>query len=401
MMKDYWILLKRWMRILFSLTFIFALTACNLPTNTTPEITSVAVENNCSIRINYIDHVKDADAVVFLKRQVGETPSEQIKFATPQGEQASSFLDEGLPAGVYSYRIGYFDSDAANYSEDYSAPVTLDANCGTDPLAEMPFNPIIIQVSVGGVGGCTVQITAKVFASRTDGVRIYRSDSGAEYLAIDDLSLDEWAGGPYNGYLYSTNSYSDLQLSGGTYRYKMSAYNANGESFSEPSEEVVVSEADCSPALNGIPTVASMVVVTSTPTRLPDPEPEPCIWEAAVNIFVREGPNVGLYPAITDVVAGTRFPIVGQSEDGQFWVVEVEPGRNGYVSKAEKYSRTSGNCDNPSSLQDPALPPTLVPTVTAVPKVVPQCSDGIDNDGDRNIDMQDRGCTGLDDNSEN
>lgn len=400
MMKDYWMSIKLCTRMLFCLAFIFALTACNLPTNTTPDITSVVVENNCNIRINYIDHVKDADSVVFLKRQIGEASSEQIKFANPHGEQASSFLDEGLPSGVYSYRIGYFDSDATYYSEDYSEPITIDADCGTSPLVDMPFNPIIIQVGVGGVGGCDVQITAKVFGSKTDGVRIYRSDSGAEYLEIDDLSLDEWAGGPYNGYLYSTNSYSDFQLSEGAYRYKISAYNSNGESFSEPSDEVIVPET-CSPILDGIPTVESLVVVTATPTKVPDPEPEPCVWEAVVNVFVREGPGVSLYPAITGVVTGTKFPIVGQSEDGQFWVVEVEPGVNGYVSKAEKYSRTSGNCGNPPSLQDPALPPTLVPTVTAVPKEIPQCSDGIDNDGDGNIDMRDRGCTGLDDNSEN
>lgn len=401
MMKDYWISLKRWVGILFCITSIIALSACNLPTGKSmPEIVSVTVENNCNIRINYIDHVADANAVVFLMRQVGDGTSEKNKLTNPHGEQAASFLDEGLPSGVYSYKIGYFDSDATNYSENYSEPVTLDANCGTTPLVEMPYNPIIVQVSVGGVGGCSVQITAKVFGSGTDGVRIYRSDSGTEYMEIADLSLDEWAGGPYNGYLFSINSYSDFQLSEGAYKYKMSAYNSNGESFSEPSEEVIVSQT-CSPTLDGIPTVESLVVVTSTPTNLPDPEPEPCVWEAAVNVFVRQGPGVSLYPAITSVVAGTRFPIVGQSEDGQFWAVEVEPGLNGYVSKAEKYSRTSGDCSTPPSLQDPDLPPTLVPTVTAVPQELPQCNDGIDNDGDRNIDMKDRGCTGLDDNSEN
>ena len=383
-------------RIQVVLVFILILNACNLPSGkTAPEITSVAVENNCNIRINYIDHVKDANAVVFLKRQVGNASSDQIKATNPHGEQAAGFLDEGLPSGVYSYRIGYFDSDATYYGDDHSAPVTLDANCGTAPLVDMPFNPIIIRVGVGGIGGCAVQITAKVFGSRTDGVRIYRSESGAEYMEIDNLSLDEWAGGPYNGYMYSTNAYSDFLPSGGAYRYKMSAYNANGESFSEPSEEVIVPETACSPVLESVPTVASMVVVTSTPTTLPAPKPEACIWEAAVNVFVRKGPGASLYSDITGVVAGTQFPVVGQSEDGQFWVVEVKPGLNGYVPKAEKYSRTKGDCGNSPIVQDPPLPPTVTPVV------IPQCNDGIDNDGDGSVDMRDRQCLSLDDNSEN
>lgn len=400
MMKRNWILWKRRVGLLLSLVFIFTSTACNLPSAVaTPEFTSVVVENNCNIRINYVDHVKDANAVVFLKRQVGQASSKQIKVTDPHGEQTASFLDEGLPSGVYLYRMGYFDSESTYYSDDYSAPVTLDANCGTDPLVDMPFNPIIVRVGIGGIGGCTAQITAKVFGDRTDGVRIYRSDSGAEYMEIDDLSLDEWAGGPYNGYLFSTNTYSDFQLSEGAYRYKLSAYNANGESFSEPSEEVIVPETDCNPKLENIPTVASVVAVTSTATALPDPDPKACIWEAAVNVFVRKGPGASLYSDITGVVAGTQFPIIGQSEDGQFWVVEVKPGLNGYVPKAEKYSRTNGDCDNPPTLQDPTAPPTAIPTME--PRGLPQCSDGIDNDGDSAIDMRDSGCSNLNDDAEN
>jgi len=387
-------------RLLLNIFFIFILNACNLPSGkATPEITSVVVENNCNIRINYIDHENDPNSVVFLKRKVGGASSEQIKMTNPHGEQAASFLDEGLPSGEYSYRIGYFDSNATIYSDEYSAHVTLGTNCGTDPLVAMPYNPIITQVDVGGIGGCAVQITAKVFGNRTDGVRIYRSDSGAEYLKIDDLTLDEWAGGPYNGYLYSTNSYTDFQLSEGVYLYKMSAYNANGEAFSDPSEEVIISETICKPTLGGIPTVDPMLIVTSTPTMLSNPEPESCIWEAVVNIFVRKGPSASLYSDITGVVAGTQYPVVGQSEDGQFWVVEVKPGLDGYVPKAEKYSRTNGDCSNPPIVQDPPLPSTEVPIEK--PKEFPQCNDGIDNDGDGNADMRDRQCLSLDDNSEN
>lgn len=397
MIKDYWIFLKRWTGMLFCLALIFALTSCNLPSKVvTPEIISAVVENNCNIRIDYVDHVKDVNAVVFLKRQVGNASSDPIKVADPHGEQTASFLDEALPAGVYSYRVGYFDANGSYYSQQYSAPVTLDAICGTTPLVSMPLNPIITRADVGGIDSCTAQITAKVFTDRTDGVRIYRSNSGAEYLEIDDLSPAEWFGDPPTGFIFSVKTYADPNLLKGTYLYKISAYNVNGESFSDPSAEVLIPETNCAPKLENVPTIASLLSVTPTAVALPEPKPEPCIWEAVVNVFVREGPSASLYPDITGVVKGTQFPIVGQSGDGQFWVVEVKAGLNGYVPKAEKFSRTSGDCSNAPTIQDPPLPPTAVPT-----PVIAQCGDGIDNDGDGNVDMRDRGCTGLDDNSEN
>jgi hypothetical protein len=135
--------------------------------------------------------------------------------------------------------------------------------------------------------------------------------------------------------------------------------------------------------------------VTSTPAA------QACTWTAAVNIFVREGPGASIYPEITAVESGIVLPVIGQSQDGQFWVVQVE-GKSGYVPKAERYGQASGNCDVPP-LTDPATP---VPT--DAPVALPQCSDGFDNDGDGRIDysanvaagVSDRECTSPEDNDE-
>ena len=91
-------------RLLLNIFFIFILNACNLPSGkATPEITSVVVENNCNIRINYIDHENDPNSVVFLKRKVGGASSEQIKkTATTKVEKKSPLapIPMATPSGI-------------------------------------------------------------------------------------------------------------------------------------------------------------------------------------------------------------------------------------------------------------------------------------------------------------
>jgi hypothetical protein len=72
--------------------------------------------------------------------------------------------------------------------------------------------------------------------------------------------------------------------------------------------------------------------------------------------------------------------------------VDVDSEVLGYVPKAEKYGQASGDCDVPV-LPDPEAPPTQAGPA-------PECSDGVDNDGDRLVDTRDRECTGPSDNSE-
>lgn len=412
-------ILKHGAAYLLGAVIMLTAAACNMPTSSTavpintsvpkirdlPELTSAVVENKCNIRINYIDHVKNPDMMIVLDRMVNKKNMLwEIQWKAAQGEKPASFLDEGLPGGEYTYMVHYSDHGGW-YSPNPSETIVLDAaTCGSGPVGDIPapFSPVITKVEVVGTPFCTVQISSYFHLHYEKGVRIYRSTSGAEYEKIADFSVEDWVSRlplTFDDPSHRIGTYDDTDLQKGTYRYKMSAYNETGETFSEPSAEVLVPEKGCNPKLDSLPTVASLDVVTSTPTLVPAPEPKACIWEAAINVFVRTGPGASLYPDITGVVAGTQFPIVGQSEDGQFWVVAVKPGLNGYVPKAEKFSRTSGDCGNPPTLQDPPAPPTVTPTTK--PHEVPQCNDGIDNDGDGGIDMRDRQCTNLDDNSEN
>jgi hypothetical protein len=144
--------------------------------------------------------------------------------------------------------------------------------------------------------------------------------------------------------------------------------------------------------------VGEPAIATATPGG------QTCIWTAAVNVFVRTGPGASIYPEITAVEGGTQLPVVGQSQDQQFWVVQLSNGQTGYVPKAERFGMVSGEC-NPPVLPDPATP---VPTEPPPPDA-PECSDGIDNDGDGRIDYQapaaiaqvgDRECRSPEDDSE-
>jgi hypothetical protein len=145
--------------------------------------------------------------------------------------------------------------------------------------------------------------------------------------------------------------------------------------------------------------------VTPTPSV---PAPQVCIWTAAVNIFVRQGPGASIYPEITAVEAGTMFPVAGQSQDQQFWAVQLQNGQSGYVPKAEQFGQASGDCNVPILPDPPPPTPTSAPPTEPPTPAPPQCSDGIDNDGDGGIDFRpagivgggDRQCTSPDDNDE-
>ncbi len=177
-------------------------------------------------------------------------------------------------------------------------------------------------------------------------------------------------------------SHNWLPPAPGTYLLEVRAANTNGEYGPSAFAQIHVGD----------------IAEVETPTLAA----QACTWTAAVNVFVREGPGASIYPELTAVEAGKTFPVVGQSQDQQFWAIEVQPQSIGYVPKAERFGGVTGGCDLPL-LPDPATP---VPT--AVPVVPPQCSDGFDNDGDGRIDysanvaagVSDRECTSPSDNDE-
>ncbi|MBI3158369.1 MAG: M4 family metallopeptidase [Chloroflexi bacterium] len=133
---------------------------------------------------------------------------------------------------------------------------------------------------------------------------------------------------------------------------------------------------------------------------------EPCIWTAAVNLFARKGPSSTYYDALYTFSAGETALVVGQSLDGEWWAVDTIYGI-GYVPMEERYGSGSGACEQPPRFTPgPTITPTPTATntpvgaPTATPTPLPQCSDGKDNDGDGQVDMNDRECRTTDDNDE-
>jgi hypothetical protein len=137
------------------------------------------------------------------------------------------------------------------------------------------------------------------------------------------------------------------------------------------------------------------------------PAPTSCTWTAAVNVFVRQGPGSSIYPEITAVEAGTTLPVVGQSQNQQFWAVQLSD-LLGYIPKAERFGKVDGNCDLPILADPPTPVPSATPRAEPTSPPAPQCSDGIDNDGDGRTDfvagavgtVGDRQCRSADDNDE-
>jgi hypothetical protein len=264
-----------------------------------------------------------------------------------------------------------------------SQPITIDSDvCNDNTVPNKPLNPVITSLDRFQDDTCSIRVNYEDHSLNEDGIRVYRETApNADLVLIAELPPSD----------APTGYYDDLNLPPGTYRYRVSVFNQDGESFSQYSEEFVIQDEDCNqfgPPVIQLPTVG--------PVGFPS-DSQACIWTSAINVFVRKGPSSNVYPEITAVVAGTSFPVVGQSEDGQFWAVEVKPGVIGYVPRAERFGSTTGDC-NPQTLQDPPAPVTEPPPSGG--SSTPACRDGADNDGDGAIDMRDRGCSSPDDASE-
>jgi hypothetical protein len=348
-----------------------------------PEIVDQKKEGNCGARIWWVDNALNEDGVRLYRHVIGEPNFVAIKVTGPHAGIPGSFDDPNLPMGTYEYRVGAFNEYGTSYSNISEQIVIDDEVCGDEPLLVKPLNPVITAVERVKGEACTIRVYFNDNSTDEDGIRIYRSEWNDPDVLLADLP-------PNNT---PTGFYDDVDVPPGHYTYQVSAYNANGEAFSQLSDEFEITEEACGSS-NVLTIVTNPPLVISTFTPTPVASAQACIWKAAINVFVRKGPGASLYPELTAVEAGAELPVVGQSEDGQFWAVELNGDVIGYVPKAEKFGSTSGDCDVPT-LDDPAPPPTPVPT-----RVKAQCQDEIDNDGDGAVDMRDRDCSAPNDNSE-
>jgi N-acetylmuramoyl-L-alanine amidase len=88
--------------------------------------------------------------------------------------------------------------------------------------------------------------------------------------------------------------------------------------------------------ISSVPYVAPGTAVQASPGVAGGTAPEPAMtgpvaFVATGALNIRSGPN-NTFPSLGSVLAGTRMPIVGQSKDRGWWLVE-SPYGNGWVSK--------------------------------------------------------------------
>jgi predicted outer membrane repeat protein len=97
---------------------------------------------------------------------------------------------------------------------------------------------------------------------------------------------------------------------------------------------------------------------------LPDQEAGECTFTASMNLFCREGPGSSVYPEIDEFTAGESAPVIGISEDGNFYyVLGVNFGKACTVPSNPKYGETEGDCQDlpvlaapPPPMQEPDQP---------------------------------------------
>jgi hypothetical protein len=173
----------------------------------------------------------------------------------------------------------------------------------------------------------------------------------------------------------------------GTYELRLRAED-NAGAWSNFAETTVIIAGDEGEGQD-ITDTSQPVDATETPT------PQACMWTAAINVFVRKGPDSSGYEAVWSMTPGEGALVIGQSLDGFWWSLDTQGGI-GYVPKEARFGSTSGDCEG---LPQFTPGPTITPTFTPTPGLT-QCNDGIDNDADGSIDLADTGCSDAYDNSE-
>ena len=304
--------------------------------------------DDCAPNIQFVDMSKNEDEFRLYRRNLGASAFALIQILPPSPGRLDyvSYTDSPLPLGTYEYKVSAYNQYGESYSYVVQATVVY-SNCipiqPIDP-STLPINPIIVSLSI--INDCNVRIAYRDNSTNEQGFKIVRSTTNSGLTIVATL-------GPHAGI---PGTYDDkTKLPPGKYYYFINVFNQKGnlDSNSEGIEVTAV----CNPVMQLVPTAAALVLPTAQKLSA-----EPCNWEAASNVFLRKGPNVGIYDRLIDEPSGKTFPIIGQSEDGTFWALEVSTGVTGYISKSEKFSRTHGDCSSVPTVKDP--PP---PVIEAVP----------------------------------
>lgn len=110
------------------------------------------------------------------------------------------------------------------------------------------------------------------------------------------------------------------------------------------------------------PTPEASPTPTDTPTPTASPTPATPVAQAVRSLQIRQGPSSN-YPAIGTLAADDMLPIVGISEDGNWFEVQLADGTLGWITSASTQVTTFGNL----RVVEVALAPTDTPTFTPTP----------------------------------
>lgn len=177
-------------------------------------------------------------------------------------------------------------------------------------------------------------------------------------------------------------------------------YFANAGAFTPEATATVTNTATLVPSA----TLPGAAVATKSPT------PVELVLTAVPtqNTNCREG-NGSQFEIADTLIEGTKYTPIGRGRDNM-WVLFNGPT---FGTKCWAYIQnlTLLINDDPVAIEDVSaglLPfvsypptPTPAPTPTFTPEpFTPQCNDGVDNDGDRRIDLNDTSCRNANDNDE-
>jgi hypothetical protein len=309
-----------------------------------------SVYDPCTPILQFLDNSQNEDEFRVYRRNFGTSAFTLIQVLPPNPGKGNQVGYADRPSlGTYEYQVSAYNKLGESFSN--IKKVSLDyysdacASIQTIDPSTLPMNPIIVSLSI--INDCNVRISFRDNSTNEQGFKIVRSTANSGLTIVTTL-------GPHAGI---PGTYDDkTKLPPGKYYYFINVYNQKGGNDSNASGIEVTSV--CNPAMHALPTVNALVLPT-----LQKLSGGTCNWEAATNVFLRKGPDVAVFDRLVYAAAGQSFPIVGQSEDGRFWAVEVDPGIVGYVTKSGKYSLTNGDCSIVPPLTDPA-PPVIAPTST-------------------------------------
>ncbi len=299
---------------------------------------------DCEPIVHFRDDSRNEDEFRVYRRNFGTSAFALIKVLPPSPSWGDpiEYVDSALPLGTYEYKVSAYNKMGESDSYIVQATVVYSNSCipvkTIDP-STLPVNPIIVSLSI--INDCNVRISFLDNSTNETGFKIVRKTPNSALTIVATL-------GPHVGI---PDTYDDMtKLPAGKYYYFIAVFNQKGYGPDSNVEEIEVTSV-CNPTMKLLPTVDALMFPTAQKLSA-----EPCNWQAAVNVFLRKGPDIVIYDRLIDEKSGTTLPIVGQSEDGYFWAVEVSPGVVGYITKSETFSRTNGDCSSVPTLKDPPPP---------------------------------------------